>query len=597
MKQANTIDIKEKANAKVVTRLMFRLLPIQVLLMAVGAVNGIVSSFFATNYVGIDAMSAVGLYNPITLLLSAISVTFSGGSAILCGKYMGQNQQEKVHNIFSLNLMISAVVSIVLVVAFVVMGLFDLTGFLTNDPAVRPIFNRYLIGQAIGVFPLILGNQLPSYLIMENKTRLSTIASLVYIACNIAFNGLFVQVMHLEAFGLALASSLGLWVFLAVEASYFLRGKSHMKFRLRGLDWRETRPILRIGFPGAASTVYQTVRGLIVNWLLALFIGSVALSAFATANNLMSIFWAFQAGSLAVSRLLISVSIGEEDRQTLTDIFRVMFRRFIPIQLVLSALLILCAVPLTRIFYQDPTQPVFMMTVWGIRILPLCMAPAIVFTHFICYGQAIGRQGFVHIVSILDGVVFVAGFTALLIPFVGMNSVYIANVLNGLFCAAAVVIYSWFRRKRFPRNMEELMVIPDDFGVSEEERMDLSVRSIDEVVDIAERVQDFCTDRGIDERRAYLAGLSMEEMAGNVVEHGFHKDNKNHSVDVRVVHKGDDVILRIRDDCVPFDPRERQALAAGDDITKNIGIRMVFQTASDVQYQNILGLNVLTIRI
>ena len=51
MKQANTIDIKEKANAKVVTRLMFRLLPIQVLLMAVGAVNGIVSSFFATNYV------------------------------------------------------------------------------------------------------------------------------------------------------------------------------------------------------------------------------------------------------------------------------------------------------------------------------------------------------------------------------------------------------------------------------------------------------------------------------------------------------------------------------------------------------------------
>ena len=89
----------------------------------------------------------------------------------------------------------------------------------------------------------------------------------------------------------------------------------------------------------------------------------------------------------------------------------------------------------------------------------------------------------------------------------------------------------------------------------------------------------------------------MEEMAGNIVDHGFTKDKKKHSIDVRVVHKDEDVIRRIKDDCVPFDPHERQQLAEGDDITKNIGIRMVFKIASDVQYQNIMGLNVLTIRI
>ena len=38
---------EQAANAKMVTKLMFRLLPIQVLLAAVSAVNGIVSSFFA----------------------------------------------------------------------------------------------------------------------------------------------------------------------------------------------------------------------------------------------------------------------------------------------------------------------------------------------------------------------------------------------------------------------------------------------------------------------------------------------------------------------------------------------------------------------
>ncbi len=50
---------------------------------------------------------------------------------------------------------------------------------------------------------------------------------------------------------------------------------------------------------------------------------------------------------------------------------------------------------------------------------------------------------------------------------------------------------------------------------------------------------------------------------------------------------------RSRDDCVPFKPGERQQIAGNGDMIGGIGIRM----ARDVQYQNLLGLNVLTIRI
>ena len=145
--------------------------------------------------------------------------------------------------------------------------------------------------------------------------------------------------------------------------------------------------------------------------------------------------------------------------------------------------------------------------------------------------------------------------------------------------------------------MEDLMVIPDDFGVPEDERLDLSIRDINDVVCVAEKVQAFCLSRGSDQRRACLAGLALEEMAGNIVEHGFTKDRRQHSADIRVLRKNGDFILRIKDDCVPFDPGERQKIAEGEDITKNIGIRMVFKIAKDVQYQNVLGLNVLTLRM
>ena len=217
--------------------------------------------------------------------------------------------------------------------------------------------------------------------------------------------------------------------------------------------------------------------------------------------------------------------------------------------------------------------------------------------HFVCYGQISGKHSMVHSLSLLDGVVCVVGFTALLIRPVGMNSVYIANVLNGVVTTLVILGYARLKKKRFPRNMDDLMVIPDDFGAEENARLDLSIRSMEDVVSVSERVQSFCLSRGIDARRAYLAALSMEEMAGNIVDHGFRKDQKRHSVDVRVVHKDDDLILRIKDDCVPFDPGERRQIAENDDITKNIGIRMIFKLARDVQYQSILGLNVLTIRV
>lgn len=582
---------------RMLAKLLFRLLPIQILLAAVGAVNGIVSSFFASNYVGIDAMSAVGLFSPIYMLITSISTMLMGGSVILCGKYMGQNQQEKLQNVFSLDLAVSSLIAAVFTAAFLVLALFDLNGFMTQNAAVRALYNRYMLGQAIGVFPLILGNQLSAFLSMENKSRQTMIASLVYIAVNLALNFLFVQVLHLEAFGLALASSLGMWVFLAVQAQCFLAGKAQLKISVSKLRWRETGEIIRVGLPGALSNIYQTARGLIVNLLLELFVGTVGISAFATADNLLRIFWAVPGAMLAVSRMMISVSIGEEDRQTLTDVLRVMFRRFLPLMGVISAGIILCAGPLTHLFYRDAADPVYAMTLWGLRILPLCMPLSIICMHFVCYGQASGKQGLVHVLSLLDGVVCVAGFTAILIRLLGMNSVYVANILNGIVCALVILGYSWIKNRRLPRSMDELMVVPEDFGAPESERMDLTIRSMEEVVTISQQVQRFCEEKGIDPRRAYLSGLAMEEMAGNIVDHGFTKDQKAHSIEARVVHKDDDVILRLKDDCIPFNPSERQQLAAGDDPVKNIGIRMVFGMARDVQYQNILGLNVLTIRI
>ena len=203
----------------------------------------------------------------------------------------------------------------------------------------------------------------------------------------------------------------------------------------------------------------------------------------------------------------------------------------------------------------------------------------------------------VHILALLDGVVGVVAFTWLLIGSMGLNAVYVANVLNGFIAPVFVLIYACIYKKGLPKSVDELMAVPPSFGVPVYGRMDISLNNMEEVIGVSAALQEFCQSKGIDRRRAFFASLFLEEMAGNVVKHGFSADNKKHYVNVCVACKSDMLILSIKDDCIPFDLKQRAEMMDKEDVTKNIGIRIVSGIASDVQSQNILGLNVLTIRL
>ncbi len=593
-------DLKnQKSDSSLVSETMFRLLPIQILLAMISAINGIVSSLFASNFIGVDTMSAIGLYNTLNIFLVAVSTMMVGGTTILYGRYIGKNDVDNTQNLFSLSLAVTFLISALTAAVYLFLGLFDLTGFMTKDAAVRAILNRYLIGQSIGVVPLLLGNLLAAFLSLENRVKITTTATLVYIAANVVLSYLFVLLLKWEAFGLALASSLGVWAFFACQAQHYLSRDSQLRFSFKGLRWGPLGQIFGIGVPGAASYGYQTLRSYLVNLMILQFVGSVGVSAFSASDSILRFFWAVPTAMLSVSRMMISVNVGEEDRKTLADVMRTAMYRFVPLMAAVSALIIVLAVPLTRTMYRDASDPVYMMTVWGYRILPLCMPLSVICMHFTCYGQASGKQVLVNLLALLDGVVCVAGFTALLIRTLGMNSVYIANVLNGVVTTLVIIAYSWIRKRHFPKNMDELMVIPDGFGVPECDRMDLSLHGSEEVAGISQDIQRFCREKGIDERRAFLAALFMEEMAGNIIDHGFTKvrDSRGKSVDVRVVYKNDALILRLKDDSVPFDPETRRSMMDPENPEKNIGIRLVYGMAENVRYQNMLGMNVLTIRI
>ena len=92
-----------------------------------------------------------------------------------------------------------------------------------------------------------------------------------------------------------------------------------------------------------------------------------------------------------------------------------------------------------------------------------------------------------------------------------------------------------------------------------------------------------------------LIGLSVEEMTVNILEHGFTKDKLDHNVDVRVVLEEDCRVIRIRDNCIQFDPTSYLELHQSDDPAAHIGLRMVMGMVKEANYVNTLGLNNLSL--
>ena len=183
---------------------------------------------------------------------------------------------------------------------------------------------------------------------------------------------------------------------------------------------------------------------------------------------------------------------------------------------------------------------------------------------------------------------------ALLAPVMGATGVWLAFPIGLIITLGASALYPAIRLRHCPRGTEEWLLLPPEFG--NRDGLVFQLHSNEDVTRTAETVQNFCDAHDILRKTGAHAGLCLEEIAGNVVSHGFNADRKKHVVEVRVSIREDGVVLRIKDDCIPFDPKDWvEMISTGEDPFANVGIRLIYAIAEEVNYQNLLGLNVLTI--
>ena len=577
-----------------ISRLFFRLLPVQVAIVAMGSINSIVDGVVAARFIDAATVGVVGLYYSMLRVLEASSSVLLGGMSVLSGRYLGSGRIDKTRGVCSLGLTMALLIGTVLTVgSLLAPGTIAL--WLGANEQLKEALSTYVLGYAIGIIPQLLAQLLTACLQLERQDRRGQAGIVVMITVNVVLDILFVVVLKMGIWGLALATSLANWAHFLVLAQYYFAKKAQLMPSVRCAAWRELPSMLRIGAPNALLVICLAGRSLVINRVLLTYSGQEGLSALSALNMVCGILLAVALGAGSVVRMLSSVFIGEENREGLLGLMRVAMTRVMIAITGVAVVTILLSPVLSGIFFPDRLSSVYRLTKQLFILYSCCLPLDLLLIAFSNYCQAASHRVFVNILSVTDGFLSAVIPALLLAPWLGALGVWLTFPIGLGISIAVSIAYVVFRCRRWPRSTEEWLMLPPSFGSSE--RLVLELKDMQQVTSTSIQVQRFCEEHGIPHKKSMYAGLCLEEMAGNIVQHGLHADKKPHTIELRVVMQPEGTVLRIKDDCIPFDPKERYEMTAGEDPFANIGIRLVYGLADEVVYQNLLGLNVLTIRL
>ena len=589
MKWMKTITTR----AGLVSRLYWRLLPVLILSCVVISANAFIDSVFAGRFLGTQAMALIGLFGPVSTLFSGLASVFASGAQQLCCREMGDGNSRRLRQIFNAGLMFLLGSGIF---CGVLLFLFrrELAAGLGTRGTMQAELSAYMVGISLGIVGQLLSCYLMPFLQINGHNRLSYLAMAVNLVGNMGFNTLFVAVLSWGLLGMGLATSLSSLFCVGVMLPVFCKKKELAHFDPHCLKVRDLVDIARIGSPVLMFHAGLFIKNYGMN--CALLNGSImdSVAVLTLQGSLCGILGALGFSSGTVVQMLSSFFIGEGDRKSVLEVFAVSMKNGLSLCILAILLLLSCSMPILRLFGLEggATQA---MALRMLRMLCLAILLNLVLTVLVKLLQAAEKLALANAITFLENA-FQGVFALLFVGKLGADAAWAANSVATALCLLVVMVYGLSGGADCWRDPLRFLHFPTDFGSAVDARMTLTICSQELVMDAARGLMEFCKRQGMSERACMTAGVCVEELAGNVVKHGF-QNQKSGTVWVLATIQNKTLTLRIRDNCIRFDPKEYLRLSVQDYTSEHIGIRLVAGLAESVEYKNMFGMNMLTIEV
>ena len=272
--------------------------------------------------------------------------------------------------------------------------------------------------------------------------------------------------------------------------------------------------------------------------------------------------------------------------------------RDILIYVVLAGIAVFACAPLIAALFIPEQSDARSMAITALRCYAVDLPFLALNISFSNYFQATRRIKSAHIVNMCIEFLCTAAFALTLSRLFGVIGVWMAYPIGQALLFVILILYCVIGKNGSRNGLAAYLPLDPDFGVSDEDVLVRSVHTIEESVQLSVDVKSFCVSRGIDAKEANRLALCVEELAGNVIRHGF-SDGNDHHLDIRIYVKDGQSVLRLRDDCKMFDFREYTENWSPDPEhpERSIGIRLVMRSAKDIIYTNTMNTNNLIVKV
>ena len=554
----------------------------------------LIDSIMIGRFLGVEAMSSYGLANPVIILFTAMGTMLSCGVQVQIGEAMGRGDVKACSSVFSTSFMMSLIISAVwIAVVFLVskpLCLLLAASDADHGQNVLTMTSEYLKGYIIGAPFFFLSQSMIPFLQAMGRRRLTVISVIAMTISDIVFDFLSVFVFNGGMFGIGLASALSHLAALLAGCWYFMKKDSLFRFSMEGVNAKMAAVITYSGSPIIVNQACFMLRVYVINQMLLSVYGTLAVAVYSVVSTIGNIFFSVGLGAGAITLMLASIFHSEEDRSSLYELVHVMIQY--SFRLIVGCVIIveLTAPLLIRLFLGDDPE-IHQIAVPGLRLYIISLIAVVLTTVFKNYYQGTGHMLFTDLISVGDNVVFLLPPVIIFGKLFGLTGIWNGIIFGQCLTLVFISVVVWVRYGRISFSAEAYSMLGPDFGADPADVYEAAVTDIDAAISASEQIDGFCRSKGLENRLANLVSLCVEEIVVNIIDHGFTKDELEHQADVRLVIDKDKCIIRVRDNCIGFDPVNYLELHQSDDPSKHIGIRIVTSMVKDINYINSLGLN------
>ena len=409
---------------------------------------------------------------------------------------------------------------------------------------------------------------------------------------NLAGDMVVVTLTDLDLLGIGLVTSFSYICSAAILFSHFLKKQTvfHPHFCFAGL-----KQSLSNGIPSLWNSAANLLRSYSFNFLALAASGPAGLIAWSTVGNLSSFLCLCTKTSGQETLVGSGVFYGERDRDSLKRFMRFSIIFGLSIVILVIVIVLITAPFLVRL-YLSPSSESFGMAVRGLRWYSLCLFPLTLTVILSYYLQSANHKLLPRIIFFADGFGALTIFAFFLTKFIDIDGLWLSFFLGKSSVFIGILIYICVKRKTLRPTLSDLLLLPQDFDAPAEDMLIITIDNDLAITETSERIMNFCTDRGIEYRRSYFAGLALEEMVTIIAEKGF-GDDKKHTIDIKVFITDGQIDIRLRDDFMYFDTAKRMEIMNSEDSISHIGIRIINSISHDTEYYSTLNVNYLVMHI